>query len=339
MPITTTPFTEVHLDEAAALLADRPQRDRERQPALPAAFSDPATTRPLLAGLLADPTPRGVAALDSGGRLAGYLFGGMGLPAPTMRFAGFVRPRFGRIGYADHAARAGEELDVYRALYAALAPGWVERGLFTHYIEASATDEAALAAWFSLGFGQDLALAVRDSGPVAGASDAVTGLEFHQAGPEDMGVVWPLLEALARHHASSPIFLPDLPETHMEQRAYQQHLLEDPAAAHWLAYRDGTAVALQTFMAPNVPPLALPERSVYLYQGITDAAARGAGVGAALLDRSLAWAREAGYERCLLHFFTANLAGARFWLGQGFQPLSYRLHRQIDERISWANAV
>ena len=34
---------------------------------------------------------------------------------------------------------------------------------------------------------------------------------------------------------------------------------------------------------------------------------------------------------------TANLAGARFWLGNGFRPLEYRVCRQVDERIAWGH--
>jgi len=62
--------------------------------------------------------------------------------------------------------------------------------------------------------------------------------------------------------------------------------------------------------------------------------ARGTGVGPALLARSLASAREAGYDACLLHYLTASRA-APFWRGLGFRPVSHRLRRFVDERATW----
>jgi GNAT superfamily N-acetyltransferase len=60
------------------------------------------------------------------------------------------------------------------------------------------------------------------------------------------------------------------------------------------------------------------------------------GVGAALLAASMEWARERGYEWCLLNFLPANILAARFWTRSGFEPLGYRMIRVVDERIAWA---
>jgi GNAT superfamily N-acetyltransferase len=79
-----------------------------------------------------------------------------------------------------------------------------------------------------------------------------------------------------------------------------------------------------------------PDSAVYLYEGITEPAERGGGVGAALLDRSLAWARERGADHCTLHYATANPTGRPFWLKHGFRPLEHDWVRQVDERVAWA---
>jgi len=71
--------------------------------------------------------------------------------------------------------------------------------------------------------------------------------------------------------------------------------------------------------------------------GVTAPDARGTGLGAALLRHSMDWARDEGYTRCTLHFLTANLAAARFWLRHGFQPLTEELVRRVDDRIAWAH--
>jgi GNAT superfamily N-acetyltransferase len=82
--------------------------------------------------------------------------------------------------------------------------------------------------------------------------------------------------------------------------------------------------------------LLTPEDSVYVRIAYIEEAARATGPGTQLLTRGMAWAREQDYRHCTLNFFAGNLIGARFWLRRGFRPLSLRLERRIDERISWA---
>jgi len=270
------------------------------------------------------------------GRVAGYLIGATVLPAPTSHEAQTLRPRSARVRFAGHAVRQDETPALYRELYAALAPRWLAAGCFTHYVLVPAADEGALEAWHSLGFGLEVARAVRDTGPVAGPAH-VSAVEVHRAGPEDLPAAQALAGALARYHAAPPIFLPYLAETEAAQRDHQRELLADDRVASWLAHQDGRPVGMQVLQPPPSPPdPATPERSVHLHEGFTVAAARGSGVGTALLDRSMAWARAQGYERCTVSWFTANLLAHRFWTGNGFRPLSYRLARTVDDRIAWA---
>ncbi len=51
-----------------------------------------------------------------------------------------------------------------------------------------------------------------------------------------------------------------------------------------------------------------------------DPAARGRGVGGALVDAVTDWARGAGYARVLLDVADGNLAAVRFYEGKGFRP-------------------
>jgi GNAT superfamily N-acetyltransferase len=95
---------------------------------------------------------------------------------------------------------------------------------------------------------------------------------------------------------------------------------------------------MQTFHEQDFAELARPEQSVYLFIGVTSPEVRGGGVGTALMRRSMEWARAEGYKRCTLHFLSANIPAARFWLKNGFRPLTQRLVRQVDERLPWANA-
>jgi GNAT superfamily N-acetyltransferase len=58
------------------------------------------------------------------------------------------------------------------------------------------------------------------------------------------------------------------------------------------------------------------------------------GIGTALLNHSLEWARSAGYRNCAVEFESANIIGSRFWYGNGFKPVCYSLARRVDERIA-----
>ena len=337
MPIEIKGLTSNELDAAARLLAARHRADRTHTPALAAGFEDAATVRRLIEEALAQPLACSVLALQDG-HVAGFMTGVIALPPPTAWFAPFLPPRSAQIGYAGYAAAGPEAGELYRRMYAALAPDWLARGCFTHFVEVNAEDDVALAAWFSLGFGQVITLAARDTSPVPPDQDGATdGIEVHQAGPEDIEVVLKLNDDLMRHHNASPIFLPYLPETEPAVRQHQADLLADPANAHWIAYRAGEPLGMQTFHPQTFAAMAQPEGSIYLFQGVTTPGSRGGGVGTALLRRSMDWARDAGYERCTLHYFSANIPGARFWQRSGFRPLTQRLVRRVDERIAWAH--
>ena len=332
MRLAIVPFTDAHLDEAAALLAARHRADREREPELPASDEDVEVMRSAVRSAMEGAETSGVVALR-GGRMAGYLLGSIVLPAPTSGMALFARPRTARIAYAGHAVAPEDGGETYRELYAALAARWLTAGCFAHAIELPASDQAARAAWFSLGFGQEMVRGLRDTGPLP---EARARAEIRQAGSEDINTVIELVRANLRYHAGPPVFAPYLPETEPEQRRHQQELLADRAQPHWLAYRDRTAVAILTFVPPR-PGIATPARTVHLQHGYTVSEERGSGVASALLDHAMGWARDAGYERCTVNWMAANLLGARFWQRSGFRPISYMLSRQVDERIAWAH--
>jgi GNAT superfamily N-acetyltransferase len=336
MKVETRPLTTADISAAAWLLAERHRVDRSRTPALSPRFDDPAVARTQIEADLADPLARGVVATCND-TVVGFLTGKVALPSTTVWHGAYRPQRAGEISYAGYAADPAMASELYRLMYAALAPFLIEHGAFLHDVEINAADDAALRAWVSLGFGQFVTLAERDVALVDGpVSD---GVEIVRAEAEDIDIVVKLGDDLARHHSTSPIFLPYIPEETIPGfRAYAQELLAKPANAHWVAYRDGQAAAMQTFHEQEFAEMARPERAVYLFIGVTAPEARGGGLGTTILRQAMDWAREEGYERCTLHFLSANIAGARFWLGSGFQPLTIEMVRHVDERLAWAKA-
>jgi GNAT superfamily N-acetyltransferase len=328
------PLTEVHLDEAAALLATRHRADRQREPTLPGQFEDTSVARAGLQVALDRPGARGVVALQ-GGHMVGYLVGFVVSPPATSFAALIYMPHSVNIPYIGHAV-ANSDGEIYRYMYAALAPAWLAAGCFSHYVWLPAGDTQAVDAWFSLNFGRETVHAVRETSTAVpvGVGDAVV---IRRAGPEDVDEITELTLANWRYHTGSPVFLPFLPDVEQELRKEPSELLADPTSATWLAYRDGHAVGV-VIMTPSHQGMGVPARCVELYHGYTDTAARGGGVATALLSEAMSWARKTGYQYCELKFFSANVLGSRFWVGSGFRPLSYRLFRRIDERTALANS-
>jgi len=323
-----------HLDGAAALLADRHARDREREPELPAVYAVPAACRAQLEQTFERPGWYGAVVHDGNG-LAGYMLGSPQLFPPTHVLAAFFPPRSMAIGYASHAAVSGAEYDVYRELYADLAAHFVDRGFFEHIASIAARDTDAAEALTSLSFGRHSVAAMRGVGPT---ERHAAGVEVHQASAEDAEVVYALSEELNLHHARAPIYWPYLRETDAASHEMSLGLLADPANAHWVAYENGRPVGMNTFMPPVfLSAMTVPDKTVYLYQGIVTQDARAGGVGTALLSRGAEWAREQGYEHIGLHFAAPNLQGAKFWQSSGFRPVEFGMRRRVDDRVAWAN--
>jgi GNAT superfamily N-acetyltransferase len=77
----------------------------------------------------------------------------------------------------------------------------------------------------------------------------------------------------------------------------------------------------------------VPDGGAYIAATAVLADRRGSGVGAALTQSALAWAKERGHLAACVHFATANAVSTSFWTGVGFTPVMAHLRRRLDERI------
>ncbi len=103
--------------------------------------------------------------------------------------------------------------------------------------------------------------------------------------------------------------------------------------------RRDQVVGFQAYFStePADDDLLTPEACIELKVAGTREEARGRGIGRALTRHGLAEARAEGYAYCLTDWVATNLLASRFWPRQGFRPMVYRLMRNIDERVLWAN--
>ena len=337
--VTVRPFERGDLEGAAALVAENHRRDRERHPVLVGTLSDTAGARAMLTKWSDNERTDGAVAVDED-VLAGFVIGERSAGAPPDSYMGQLStPRSINVGPRDHAVSPGYDAnEICRLLYRELAAGWVAAGYYHHSVHVIEGDERAQEAWFNLGFGRHVSVAVREgTGPLAGAS--AEGIEIRAAGSEDVGVLLELARTLGLHHIDSPMFMfwPVKAEHDGMARNFFGAMLEDEGNPHFVAYRDGQPVGLTSFLKQGfIPPYVSAEKNVYLFMGIVEPQTQDGGVGRALLDHGMTWARGEGYERCTLHVLSANYSGEPFWFANGFKPVEYTLERHIDERVAWA---
>ena len=77
------------------------------------------------------------------------------------------------------------------------------------------------------------------------------------------------------------------------------------------------------------PELGVPGDAMYLASTATVPKARGSGIGVAMAEHVLAWAKVTGHPTVVTNWRMSNLLAERFWRSRGFRPVFHRLHRVI----------
>lgn len=304
------PFTDEHLADVIVLFREAYARERLSSPLLPTV---PMGSWGTVAQKMATGRSGPAVAAFCDGRMVGYLCTSAQFPWKGQR-ASVCRE------YA-HAA-AGEDQDrgmVYRLMYAALAEEWVAAKSHLHILCHFAGDPILHEAVYLLGFGAVIAENLRDLAPVA----QVSGGEI--AEETDPSVIAALDAQHARYYRASPIFLPksegELPSA-AGNALYVCRERGKPAAYFIVGPCGGVGEGM----------LLGGTRTAQIASAFVRPESRGTGVGAALLDRCVRWARERGYERIFVEHETANIPGGAFWR-RHFAPYLYASMRYVDSTL------
>jgi len=322
--IDVAPLTADDLPHAAELLASRQRRLRRARSILPEPYEDPVATLPLVEALAARDGAFGVI-----GRMDDEPFGFL---------LGYSRPEpiWGRAAWSPIEGSAlADDVDpeLVRDLYAAWAEHFVRRGHFRQYVHAAADEPELMAGWVRTGFGQMQAHAARDLQLIA---EPPPGVTLRRAQREDFGLVADLMPLVGRALMKPPAYAIQLPEVWGTLGAAGEEELAEPDARHWIAIADdGRALALASFYDPEPGPM-VPDRATELAFAMTRPEERGRGLMRSLTAAGFAEAKEAGASHAVIDWRTASLSTHRSWTALGFEPLYYRLHRHIDERVAWA---
>ncbi len=316
---------------AGGLVAARHAAERARWPLLPAAPADPAVTTRIVEGLLRFAV--GAGACDGDGRLVGFLTAFESAPDPASPTARYAPARASLMLVHGHAVAGDVDPGpLYADLFAALATRWLDDGITDHVVHVPIGDVGTEAAWAALGFGRANVVAVRDLAPTG--ARAPSGVTVRIATPAELDVVARLVDEEAVFHAGSPIFRPYVgAQTAPAVRAELATQLASHDHAFLVARRDGSDVGVLSVGPGLGSPLYVPDGGCYIGATAVLAAARGAGVGAALVDAAFDWARDHGHRAACLHYATANRTSTSFWTGIGFVPVMAHLRRRLDDRI------
>ena len=313
------PFSDDDAGDAARLLARRHARQREVEPALPAAFEDAAAAHEAIDALFTAEASGAFA--TRGGRAVGFLLG-------TPR----ADTTWGPNTWVEPAGHAVEEAEVVRDLYALAAARWVEEGRTSHYAVVPATDPALVDAWFRLGFGQQHVHAVREA-PASPLTRLPPGVEIRRPTRDDIDALVELELALPAHQQRSPVFSPLAPPAFDETRAEWEEDFDDPAFATFVAVVDGrvvgSAIGCSVTMSGMHTGIAQPDDAGFLGFAAVLEDARGSGIGRALGTTILDWAAAEGYGAVVTDWRATNLLSSRTWPSLGWRPTFYRLHRAI----------
>lgn len=322
------PFVPDMIAEAAALLAQRHRRQRQRLPLLPLRFEDEATAARALESLLQKQTTNGYAALREG-QMVAYLLG-----------AWTVEPwgRCGWIRLPGSALAEAESASTLQNLYVLLGDEWTKQGVFTHHIYLSTAEPDVIEAFFSLDFGKERIDAILDfQVATIPAIEKPSGIEIRRAAPGDNALLSSFSRIISQELAKAPYWHPTPPEVWPDLAEGWAELADDPTVNIWLAMEGEQALGMIGFWAYEATDkdmLAAPKMS-YLSIAATREEARGRGISTALTWTGLAHCREQADDYCISNWISPNLAASRFWPRFGFQEVAYRLTRHINPMIAW----
>jgi GNAT superfamily N-acetyltransferase len=262
----------------------------------------------------------GVAAIE-GSRLVGFL---MARVIPSFRGK--------RTAYCPewaHAADPDNSCEIYQEMYAAVSADWILDKCCAHLITLFSDDKAAIDAWFWEGFGLLAVDAIRD---LSRAEGEATDTDITRAEPANVEALLRLDEALRHHLWSAPTFLGDTsnPDT---RRSWENQIRNEEICIQ-LACQVGKRIAYMKVgpANPSACHIIRDDKTASVTGAFTDPDVRGRGVGTALLNSGVNWARLVGYERCAVDFEPMNVVGSRFWL-RHFRPICLSVMRIVDEKV------
>jgi ribosomal protein S18 acetylase RimI-like enzyme len=205
----------------------------------------------------------------------------------------------------------------FAELYALAAAPWVAAGHRAHQVMVDVNDREAIDAWFALCFGREQVHAERAVREPVELPRAVAV----RPGSIDDAVAFG--DVIGPHLAGPPVWSTPPRWRDDELRDAWAETLAEPGAIYLVAEVEGERAAYSLLQRGEDDAMTL---AVFA----TVPALRGRGVGHALFEAVMGQAHAARFRRLVTDWRSTNVLAARFWIGRGFVPTRYRLHRLVD---------
>lgn len=324
-------FTEDMTAQAADLLAARHQQERTFFPELPVRFEEVKHAQKAIYGLRTQAPHLGIAAFQQD-RMIGYMI------ARTLN-----EPQRGRhawIDYAGYAIDPSQSEELIRILYSQLGDRLVRLGYFSHFVLTPCGNAQAVDAWFQLCFAHEQVHALLDLQDIAAPASIAPSIRLAKKPDEE--AVRNMSNMIASQVASAPSWGATLPEMLPELNDGYAELLDEDDVRYWAYFEEDGSIASCLAAWPDEESEAemrIPARCSTISCFATQPEHRGKGLSSQLLAVALNDAKQAGFKFFETDWRMANLPISNFLPARGFKPYAYRLHRQIDERVLWADGM
>src|SRR5580692_1931288 len=285
---------EATVERAGALVAREHAAARQVRPELPAGFGGAGFCTAALQRLR-DGGHHGLVATGDGRTVA--------VMTATVRQhpAGGRYARLPAEGFAVDPDLA-DPTGVLAAVFGDLAATLIADGVLRYYLLHTALPHLDQAL-SNLGFGRNGAYGIQPAAPRRRSS----AVAVRAARPEHLQTVARLALVELQYRSAPPMFAPrqDRP---LADLVAEHRALHEGGAVHLLASLDGRDVGLLTIELTSPVPRLCPDGQPYIGPTATLPDARGKGVGHALVDATLTWAHDHGYQSVSVDFDTANPA-------------------------------
>ena len=201
-------------------------------------------------------------------------------------------------------------------------------------IRVPARDTTAARVLLAHGLAPAATVAIRPTGRAIGGSDLTDaeaapdadppGVTIRRAGLDDVVAILDLAaEEMQYESGLSQIVARPNQRTLMRPEVLESLSVDEPWT--WIASEAGRVVGVLRLLNPDaarwIVPVSGRQPSAYLALLSVTAAARGRGIGAALVLRAHAEADAAGMAAIVLHYGTFNPLSVPFWSRMGYRPL------------------
>jgi ribosomal protein S18 acetylase RimI-like enzyme len=155
---------------------------------------------------------------------------------------------------------------------------------------------------------------------------------IRRATPDDIEEIQRLYRELDHHHAEllPDVFIPVDGDARAPDVLVK--FITDEDADYLVAQRDREIVGFLNIQKRSHPPFPMfrPHHFAMIENAVVDNSHRGQGIGTALFDAAIGWARKKGLAFVQTSVWTENDKARSFYVDLGFRPMTEKLELQLD---------